>query len=326
MGKEVYIERVCATHGLTTYRLYSKRYRCHLCIKEKSIVSFNKRKVEIRNKILDYKPRICSICYFKEIPAAIEYHHIEEEKKLFRISQAYSYSWEQIKLELDKCQTLCAICHRTKHFAHKSFVDKEAHELLCSDCPSYDNKCRQCYLNKQNWYNQRCKRTVVLVMGNNCLICKKTYNQYGYDFHHIDPKSKTYSASDLIASLKYKEIAKELTKCVMLCANCHIGLEAGVYHLPNAYKKYTYDEIYTALCNEFKNKKQKIINLCECGIQIDPKNKTCSNCYVRPTKIDGPNLEILKTMINQYGYSQTGRNLGVSGNAVRKRVNKLSNP
>jgi len=41
------------------------------------------------------------------------------------------------------------------------------------------------------------------------------------DFHHVDPKDKEYSVSDLISNKMFTKAYKEIKKCIVLCANCH---------------------------------------------------------------------------------------------------------
>ena len=61
----------------------------------------------------------------------------------------------------------------------------------------------------------------------------------------------------------------------------------------------------------------------DCGIVITRKSTRCKSCAGKdsqPTKIDWPSKEVLRDMVGQLGYSETGRRLGVSDNAVRKHV------
>lgn len=45
---------------------------------------------------------------------------------------------------------------------------------------------------------------------------------YMLDFHHIDPKDKSFEISDRQrASFKNKEVQDEIKKCIILCSNCH---------------------------------------------------------------------------------------------------------
>jgi hypothetical protein len=41
-------------------------------------------------------------------------------------------------------------------------------------------------------------------------------------FHHLDPASKIGSIADLLRNRGMKVIQEEISKCVLLCANCHI--------------------------------------------------------------------------------------------------------
>lgn len=49
-----------------------------------------------------------------------DFHHREPENKNFRISNAMSrtMSWERIIEEIDKCDLLCANCHREIEYGH----------------------------------------------------------------------------------------------------------------------------------------------------------------------------------------------------------------
>jgi DNA-binding Lrp family transcriptional regulator len=53
-------------------------------------------------------------------------------------------------------------------------------------------------------------------------------------------------------------------------------------------------------------------------------SKNCYKCVLcgngRPTKIDWPNAKELKEMVEDTSYVEVGRMLGVSDNAVRKRI------
>lgn len=52
------------------------------------------------------------------------------------------------------------------------------------------------------------------------------------DFHHVDPRLKKRSVLAL-ASSSLAAIAKEINKCVLVCANCHRLAHAGLADIPN---------------------------------------------------------------------------------------------
>ncbi len=76
----------------------------------------DRRRKQIRQLALEYKGGKCSVCGYDRCLKALEFHHLESDKKDFGISaKGYTRSWQVIKEELDKCILLCANCHREKH-------------------------------------------------------------------------------------------------------------------------------------------------------------------------------------------------------------------
>ena len=76
-----------------------------------------RRKGEIRTWFQKYKESLkCSKCE-ENHPATIDFHH-KVGKKENGISKmvADGYSINRIKKELEKCDVLCANCHRKVHF------------------------------------------------------------------------------------------------------------------------------------------------------------------------------------------------------------------
>jgi hypothetical protein len=72
-----------------------------------------------------------------------------------------------------------------------------------------------------NERNQKRKALVVEYFGNVCHDCKQPYPQCVYHFHHVNPKEKDVNPSVALAMSEDK-MWRELRKCVMLCANCHM--------------------------------------------------------------------------------------------------------
>jgi len=76
----------------------------------------DRRRKKIRQLALEYKGSRCTICGYNKCLKALEFHHLESDKKDFGISsKGYTRSWEVIKKELNKCVLLCANCHREVH-------------------------------------------------------------------------------------------------------------------------------------------------------------------------------------------------------------------
>lgn len=80
-------------------------------IKEKQKEQKRKRKLE---SIL-YLGGKCSNCKQEFHPAIFEFHHRDPKTKEKDPSKMLSLSWKKITEELDKCDLLCANCHRLIH-------------------------------------------------------------------------------------------------------------------------------------------------------------------------------------------------------------------
>jgi hypothetical protein len=64
---------------------------------------------------IEYLGGKCQRCGGEFHPAVFEFHHKNPAKKEYSPSHALQQSWENFKMELDKCELLCANCHRMTH-------------------------------------------------------------------------------------------------------------------------------------------------------------------------------------------------------------------
>lgn len=80
------------------------------------------------------------------------------------------------------------------------------------------------------WYNQRkAQRTEqrrkkksewVKKFGGVCSKCNLEWPDYVFEFHHLDANLKEKNPSQIFM-LSDDNIEKELSKCIMVCSNCH---------------------------------------------------------------------------------------------------------
>lgn len=68
--------------------------------------------------------------------------------------------------------------------------------------------------------------------GGKCMICGYNRCLGALDFHHLDPSKKEFGVSMKGLTKSWEKIKKELDKCVLICANCHRELHAGITQLP----------------------------------------------------------------------------------------------
>ena len=64
---------------------------------------------------IDYMGGCCEQCGFTGHASAFDFHHRNPAEKDFGITSGSTKSWDKILAELEKCELLCANCHRTHH-------------------------------------------------------------------------------------------------------------------------------------------------------------------------------------------------------------------
>jgi endogenous inhibitor of DNA gyrase (YacG/DUF329 family) len=54
----------------------------------------------------------CARCGFNSHPEALDFNHIDPATKSFGLGGRCHHSWEKVIAEINKCEVLCANCHR----------------------------------------------------------------------------------------------------------------------------------------------------------------------------------------------------------------------
>jgi len=88
-------------------------------------------------------------------------------------------------------------------------------------------RCKRCVGEAVTRRKQEVRRTLVEEAGGCCAICGYDACILNLHFHHVEPSEKSFALS----SATTKSLAAyraELTKCVLVCANCHGEIEAGL--------------------------------------------------------------------------------------------------
>src|SRR5213078_103359 len=72
------------------------------------------------------------------------------------------------------------------------------------------------------------KARAVALMGNTCHTCERGGPSKLFEFHHRNAAEKLFGISEDGIMRDWAKVLAELAKCVMLCANCHREVHAGV--------------------------------------------------------------------------------------------------
>jgi transposase len=93
-------------------------------------------------------------------------------------------------------------------------------------------RCRRCRSEQVSERRRVVKAALVAEAGGRCCICGYDRCVAALEFHHLDPDSKRLgiAAGGLAHSLETLRL--EISKCVLLCSNCHAEVERGMIALP----------------------------------------------------------------------------------------------
>ena len=69
--------------------------------------------------------------------------------------------------------------------------------------------------------------------GNKCQICGYCKYPGALELHHINKSDKSFGIGDKGYTRSWERTKQELDKCILLCANCHREVGAGIEKLPS---------------------------------------------------------------------------------------------
>ena len=76
---------------------------------------------------------------------------------------------------------------------------------------------------------KKLKELAVKYKGGKCCICGYNKCLEALEFHHLGNKDFGFSSRGITRS--WNKLKKELDKCILVCANCHRELHAGIIKL-----------------------------------------------------------------------------------------------
>lgn len=154
------------------------------------------------------------------------------------------------------------------------------------------------------------KMLAVEAFGGKCCICEYNKCVDALEFHHLDKSEKEESPAYIIMRWSFEKAKKELDKCILVCSNCH----REIHHNEREQKDLSLQ----------RYRREWIEKDCVyCGTSYSTKNHDQKYCSVTCQKMDSrkverPNKEELKELIEKYNWCEIGRKFSVSDNAVRK--------
>lgn len=98
-------------------------------------------------------------------------------------------------------------------------------------------RCAKCQSEAVTRRRRKVKEILVAEAGGACVCCGYSRHAVALQFHHIDPSAKSFGLGVRGITRSIARLREEASKCVLLCANCHAEVEAGVAELPIKFRR-----------------------------------------------------------------------------------------
>jgi hypothetical protein len=89
-------------------------------------------------------------------------------------------------------------------------------------------RCLRCRAEAVSRRRRRVKALLVAEAGGRCAACGYDRHLGALEFHHADPSTKQFALGNDGITRSIAVMRAEAAKCVLLCANCHAEIEAGL--------------------------------------------------------------------------------------------------
>jgi len=127
-------------------------------------------------------------------------------------------------------------------WARRRMASNERQERMMLTCPKHGvttfrlrggggYRCARCRAEAVVRRRRKIKRMLVEEAGGRCRICGYNRCVSALEFHHLVPAEKSFSLSHRGVARSIEKARAEASKCLLLCANCHAEVEAGLVSL-----------------------------------------------------------------------------------------------
>lgn len=92
-------------------------------------------------------------------------------------------------------------------------------------------RCRRCVAEQVTRRHRKLRAILLAEAGGKCRVCGYDRVSRNLHFHHVNPEEKSF-AMTMARGKSEAAYRAEAAKCVLVCANCHGEIEAGVSACP----------------------------------------------------------------------------------------------
>jgi hypothetical protein len=155
----------------------------------------------------------CVDCGIRLDPHQMDFDHRDPSTKSFQIMSGRTLlmSREKLSAEVEKCDVVCANCHRVR--SRRQHRKRLAERDLSAPRNPRIAEQRERWRHNADILDQL--RSVP------CSDCGGSFPQCCMDFDHLDPATKRDGVTRMISHASLERILAEVDKCEIVCANCH---------------------------------------------------------------------------------------------------------
>lgn len=92
-------------------------------------------------------------------------------------------------------------------------------------------RCKKCRVEAVQKRRDKIKELAIQYKGGKCCICGYNKYQGALEFHHLDPTKKDFAIGSKGYTRSWSLVKEELDKCILVCANCHREIHAGILNI-----------------------------------------------------------------------------------------------
>jgi len=155
----------------------------------------------------------CADCGAVLAPFQMDFDHRDPGLKAFGLTEGRAMLMARAKLlvEVDKCDVVCANCHRVR--------TRDAHATQLRAGPPSTASSTHIETRRARWRAQA--RLLDELRAVPCADCGGSFPPCAMDFDHRSSELKEFGVTRMIGRSGTERILAEVAKCDIVCANCH---------------------------------------------------------------------------------------------------------
>ena len=138
----------------------------------------------------------------------MDFDHTRGSRSFWLLQRAGSVSQERLIAELEKCEVVCANCHRAR--TNLRALERRRLRAKSGHVPIIESRRRR----EQTAMMQKLREVP-------CVDCKQRFPFFAMDFDHRHSAQKSFEVTRMLGRLATERLLEEVAKCDIVCANCH---------------------------------------------------------------------------------------------------------